>query len=203
VINTATGKTPNFVGKLLDKVRSEKRHVPTRDATTGKSAPSTKRDAPHCTPKTSVSTPLRLPLSTRVGEISLRPAAHIGAGFGPFGPLATPASGPLQPSHLPQIFEKGALAGHGCGGDPQNRPPLRPLLPPAPLPRKRAAPPPCLVYRRATIRSPQTCLICGSHCWLAACSFSIWLACAARHLFWLSVLSFDLVRLRRVVLRSS
>jgi hypothetical protein len=38
--------------------------------TTEKSAHSTKRDAPHCTPKTSVSTPVHLPLSSRLDEIS-------------------------------------------------------------------------------------------------------------------------------------
>jgi hypothetical protein len=53
-------------------------------STTEKSAHSAKRDAPLCSPKTSVSTLLHLPLSTRLDEISLPPAAHIGAVFGPF-----------------------------------------------------------------------------------------------------------------------
>ena len=49
----------------------------------------------HCTPRTSVSTPLHLPLSTRLDEISLAPAGHIGVGFGPFGAPGSPR-GPLQ-----------------------------------------------------------------------------------------------------------
>ena len=40
--------------------------------TTRKSAHYTERHAPHCTPKTAVSTPLHLPLSTRLDEISCR-----------------------------------------------------------------------------------------------------------------------------------
>ena len=74
-----------------------------RCSTTEKSAHPTKRDAPLCSPKTSVSTPLHLPLSTRLDEISLAPAGHIGVGFGPFDPPGAPR-GPLQPSHLAQIF---------------------------------------------------------------------------------------------------
>jgi hypothetical protein len=45
-------------------------HTP--NPTTEKSAQSTKRHAPHCPPKTAVSTPLHLPLSTRLDEISCR-----------------------------------------------------------------------------------------------------------------------------------
>jgi hypothetical protein len=43
-----------------------------RVATTRKSAHYTERHAPHCTPKTAVSTPLHLPLSARLDEISCR-----------------------------------------------------------------------------------------------------------------------------------
>jgi hypothetical protein len=72
-------------------------------ATTEKSAHPTKRDAPHCPPKTSVSTPLHLPLSTRLGEISWSLGVPSNPFFGPFGAAGTPR-GPLQPSHLAQIF---------------------------------------------------------------------------------------------------
>jgi hypothetical protein len=74
-------------------------------ATTERTGGGTKGNAPHCTPKTSVSTPLHLhlPLSTRLDEISLAPAGHIGVVFGPFGAPGAPR-GPMQPSHLAQIF---------------------------------------------------------------------------------------------------
>jgi hypothetical protein len=52
-------------------------------ATTRKSAHYTERHAPHCTPKTAVSTPLHLPLSTRLDEISLPLAAQSEPFFGP------------------------------------------------------------------------------------------------------------------------
>jgi hypothetical protein len=70
-----------------------------RHPTTEKSAHPTKRDAPHCTPNTSVSTPLHLciPLSTRLDEISLAAAGHIGVGFG----------------HFAHFFSKGAPTGRG------------------------------------------------------------------------------------------
>jgi hypothetical protein len=96
-----------------------------------------------CTPKTPVSTPLHLPHSTRLDEISLAPAGHIGEGFGPFGAPGSPR-GPLQASHFAHFFLQVPLRGTAAAVYPQTAP-LRPLLPPAPLPRKRAAPPPCLV----------------------------------------------------------
>jgi hypothetical protein len=81
----------------------------------------------HCPPKTSVLT------RSRLDEILLRPAAHTGAGVGPFGPPGTPR-GPLQPSHLAQISKKVPLRG---GAPVAGRPPL-PRRPP--LGRRSAAP---------------------------------------------------------------
>jgi hypothetical protein len=86
--------------------------------TTEKSAHPNRHDAPHCTAKTSVLTPLHLPLSTRLGEISLPPAScpHRGR-FWPilntFDPPGTPR-GPLQPNHL----TCGARLAPATGGAP-------------------------------------------------------------------------------------
>ena len=115
-----------------------------------------------------------IPLSTRLGEISLAPAGHIGAGFGQFG---APGSrrGPLQASHFAQ-FSKGTPTGHGwapggaqpaCGGLPQNRhiaasarsPPRAPFLGNA-LPRPPAW----------SARSPPQTYLRMIVCWLAACA---------------------------------
>ena len=81
-----------------------------------RSAQSTNGHAPHCPPKTAVSTPLHAPLSTRLDEISLRPAAQSEPFFGPFGPPGRPR-GPLPPSNCAKIA--------GAGAFPPLRPPLR------------------------------------------------------------------------------
>jgi hypothetical protein len=134
--------------------------------------PPNKRDAPHCPPKTPVSTPLHLPLlarsSWRLGEISLRPAAHIGVGFGPFDPPgSTPRARPSTAQPPRPNFLRGAAAGHGArpgrlmgapsqpsAARPKTSPLRAPLLPPVPLPRKSAAPPPAGLPGRSTTRSP-------------------------------------------------
>jgi hypothetical protein len=89
---------------------------PGAPATRRRSAHPTKRNAPHCTPKTAVSTPLHLPLSTRLDEISLRPAAQSEPFFGPFGPPSRPR-GPLPPINCAKFA--------GAGSSPPLRPPLR------------------------------------------------------------------------------
>jgi hypothetical protein len=79
-------------------------------ATTEKSAHPTRRGAPICSLKTPVSTPLHLPLSTRLDEIS----QSLGVPSDPFlGPFVTPCStrGPLQASHFAHFFLKGAPCG--------------------------------------------------------------------------------------------
>jgi hypothetical protein len=85
-------------------------------STTAISGGIAKGHAPHCTPKTAVSTPLHAPLSTRLDEISLPPAAQSEPFFGPFGPSGRPR-GPLPPSNCAKFAEAGAF--------PPLRPPLR------------------------------------------------------------------------------
>jgi hypothetical protein len=79
-----------------------------------------------CPWKTSVSTPLHLPLSTRLGEISLSLGVPSKPFFGPFGAPGTGTPrGPLQPSHLARPnFLKGAPTGHGWRPPLSRRPPL-------------------------------------------------------------------------------
>jgi hypothetical protein len=73
-----------------------------------------KGHAPHCTPKTAVSTPLHAPLSTRLDEISSRRVPQSKPFFGPFGPPGRPR-GPLPPSNCAKIA--------GAGAFPPRRPP--------------------------------------------------------------------------------
>jgi hypothetical protein len=87
--------------------------------TTAISGGTAKGHAPHCPPKTAVSTPLHAPLSTRLDEISCLRVPQSKPVFGPFGPPGRPR-GPLPPRHCPKI------AGAG-GADPPLRPPPAPL----------------------------------------------------------------------------
>jgi hypothetical protein len=89
----------------------------TAETTTEKSARSTERHAPHCIPKTSVLTPLHLPLSTRLGEISFFPRRSI---FWPIWrcwyPQTPSAAQPLRPHFLQGDTLWGtAGARHGWG----------------------------------------------------------------------------------------
>jgi hypothetical protein len=97
-------------------------------------------DAPRCTPKTSVSTPLHLliPLSTRLDEISLPPAAHIGVVFGPFDPPWCPQRPSAAQPPRPNFLKGAAPAGHGWRPPRAGRPPLS-RRPPLGSPSRAAA----------------------------------------------------------------
>jgi hypothetical protein len=117
--------------------------------TTNISGGTAKGHAPHCTPRTSEFALLHAPRSTRLDEISLRPAAHIGVAFGPFDPPGT-SRGPLQASHFAQIFLNVPLWGTaGRPPAPAGRaqsaraPPPPPTLPTPPPQRLGAILPGC------------------------------------------------------------
>jgi hypothetical protein len=82
-------------------------------STTEKSAHPNKRDAPPCPSKAPVSTPLHLPRSARLGEISLSLGVPSKPFFGPFGAPGTPR-GPLAVQPPRPNFLKGAPAGRGA-----------------------------------------------------------------------------------------
>jgi hypothetical protein len=114
-------------------------------------------------PKTSEFALLHAPRSTRLDEISLRPAAHIGVvGFGPFNPpgwyTQRPSAGqPLRPF----FFQKVPLrAGHGHGWTPARPGGGRPIRtqPPPPFPprapRTRTRPATSGAARSCSVTAP-------------------------------------------------
>ena len=91
--------------------------LPTTERTGG----STKGNAPLCSPKTSVSTPLHLPLSTRLGEISLSLGVPSKPFFGPFGALGAPREALCSPATSPKFSKRcpyGARLAPATGGAP-------------------------------------------------------------------------------------
>jgi hypothetical protein len=82
-------------------------------ATTEKSAHPTRRDAPPCPWKTSVSTPLHLPLSTRLGEISLSLGVPSKPFFWPIWRSWYPQRPSAAQPPRPNFLIKGAPTGHG------------------------------------------------------------------------------------------
>jgi hypothetical protein len=94
-------------------------------------------------------------------------------------PPGTPPQRPSAGQPLRPFFSKGAPAGHGCGGAPQNRPitaSASPRTPSLSSETRRPAP-------LTGLHEPQPDLLRLDLrmvvCWLAACSLSIWLACGA------------------------
>jgi hypothetical protein len=140
----------------------------------------------------------------------LRPAAHIGVVFGPFGAPGG-IRGSLQASHFAQSFLKVPLRGTAASPPPKTAP-LRPLLPPVRLSRKRAAPSPAWSAARATnqissdsgsdVGSRRALVRFGlpaaRQCFLALGALVRFGSPAARRFFsWLAALSLDLACLRR------
>jgi hypothetical protein len=146
-----------FRRRLPVKCDNERRFLPRTVygvSTTEKSAHPTKRDAPLCSPKTPVSTPLHLPLSTRLGEISLSLGvpSNKQAIFWPIWrswcPQRPSAAQPPRPNFL-----KGAPTGRGWRPPRAGRPPLSRRPPPLGRPSRAAGAPREAVSTRAPPRS--------------------------------------------------